>query len=101
MKLSINSFFFVVVFTTVLLLINLACKKDKSCENCIEINNQPPIARAGTDQKIVLPLDSVLLDGSQSKDADGRLVSYQWKKISGSTSFTIAKADSAKTQVKG
>lgn len=52
--------------------------------------NLPPIARAGADQTITLPLDSVLLDGSFSVDPDGSITSYEWKKISGSATCRIS-----------
>jgi hypothetical protein len=39
------------------------CKKEYSCEGCIN-GNKPPIANAGPDQVITLPTDSVSLDGS-------------------------------------
>jgi gliding motility-associated-like protein len=46
--------------------------------------NQVPIANAGADQTITLPVNSLNLSGSGS-DADGSIVSYQWVKVSGST----------------
>ena len=39
--------------------------------------NQPPVANAGADVTVNLG-DSVILDGSNSSDADGNIVSYQW-----------------------
>ncbi|HSC36354.1 MAG TPA: PKD domain-containing protein, partial [Chitinophagaceae bacterium] len=62
--------------------------------------NQPPVARAGTDTSLVLPKDSIVLNGSASSDADGHIVSYRWTKISGPTAYAIASPDSAITQVK-
>lgn len=44
--------------------------------------NLPPIANAGTDTAITLPVSTVSLDGSGS-DLDGSIVSYTWTKISG------------------
>ena len=60
----------------------VSCKKEHSCENCIG-NNKPPIAHAGKDTTIVLPVDSVILDGRASTDPDNNIVSYAWTKISG------------------
>ena len=39
--------------------------------------NQPPVADAGPDTTIVLPVDSVLLNGSGT-DPDGTIVSFEW-----------------------
>ncbi len=43
-----------------------SCQKELTCYTC----NKPPVAKAGIDQKITLPKDSVLLDGSASSDAE-------------------------------
>ena len=94
-------YIFFVLLTGLLFL--LSCKKEHSCENCG--TNNPPIANAGPDQVITLPIDSVSLDGSASNDPDGKINSFLWTKISGPASFTILKpADSttnAKTLVPG
>lgn len=72
-----------------------------SCEDCAGSSlNNPPIARAGLTQTIVLPTDSVFLDGSTSFDPDGSITSYQWLKISGPPDFSILNPDSTKTIVK-
>ena len=60
----------------VVLLISAACTKDKSCVSCIA-DNTPPSAVAGPDQAITLPTDSILLDGSASRDLEGMIISYQ------------------------
>src|ERR1017187_4765334 len=62
--------------------------------------NIPPVANAGPNQKITLPVDSVTLSGSGS-DADGTVVSYLWTKISGPSSGTIRSPGSATTSVTG
>ncbi len=46
--------------------------------------NQPPVASAGANQTITLPLNSINLTGSGS-DPDGTIASYQWTKVSGPT----------------
>ena len=61
--------------------------------------NQLPTAFAGTDQTIYLPVNSVQLNGSLSSDPDGDLVSYQWTKISGPSSFNIINPNTAITDV--
>jgi hypothetical protein len=78
----------------------LSCQQEVSCDGCFG-NNVPPIANAGKDQFIVLPVDSVLLDGSASKDSDGSIVSFNWKYISGPSSYTINSPSANKTIVKG
>ncbi len=94
---SINKLFFFLFFF--LLVLQISCQKELSCENCKE-NNKPPIAKAGTDQVIVLPKDSTLLDGSASTDPDGTITLYKWTKISGPASASINRPDSAKNLVK-
>jgi hypothetical protein len=77
-----------------------SCKRELSCESCNEKKNQPPIARAGPDQIITLPKDSILLDGTASTDPDGIITSYAWTKISGPSSFVILHAADSITLVK-
>ena len=62
--------------------------------------NQPPVANAGSDQTITLPLNSVTVSGSGS-DADGTVVGYQWTKISGPSSYNIVNPTSAVTAING
>ena len=62
-------------------------------------NNQPPVANAGPDQSITLPRNSVTLDGKASTDPDNYITNYLWTKISGPSSFNIANANSAQTEV--
>ncbi|MCL6524176.1 MAG: putative Ig domain-containing protein [Thermoflavifilum sp.] len=45
--------------------------------------NQPPIANIRGDTLVVFPMNSLELNGSYSYDPDGRIISYQWKQISG------------------
>ena len=51
--------------------------------------NQPPVAKAGNDQTITFPANSATLSGSGT-DADGAIISYRWKKISGPSQFAIS-----------
>ncbi|HUB62143.1 MAG TPA: PKD domain-containing protein, partial [Puia sp.] len=46
------------------------------------VSSAPPVANAGPDQTITLPLDSVTLNGTASKGANP-IVSYQWTILSG------------------
>lgn len=59
-----------------------------------------PQARAGLDQAINLPANSVTLDGTGSIASTGRtIVSYQWAKTSGPSSFNIISPSAPITQV--
>jgi Tol biopolymer transport system component len=66
----------------------LSCRKEFSCEECLEAN-KPPVAIAGPDQVITLPTNSILLNGSASNDPDGIIHKWHWEKIQGSSYFTI------------
>ncbi len=61
--------------------------------------NHPPIADAGADQVITLPVNTSNLDGSGSTDPDNNITSYQWTKFSGPSTFTIATPNTIQTQV--
>ena len=58
-----------------------------------------PIANAGGDLTIVLPLNTVYLNGS-GNDTDGTITAYQWKQIAGPDSASITTDTNASTQVK-
>jgi hypothetical protein len=92
-------FFLVVIILIAGTIFFLSCKKEYSCEGCIG-NNKPPVAVAGPDTVIILPTDSILLDGSKSSDPDGKISAWQWAKVSGPVSFTIASATAASKTVK-
>ena len=62
--------------------------------------NIPPVADAGLDQTITLPVNIVTLSGSGS-DADGTIATYSWTKISGPSSSTIVNPATAATDVTG
>jgi len=63
--------------------------------------NQPPVANAGIDQTITLPINSIVLNGTGSNDPDGTITTYAWSKISGPNAGTIATANAATTNVTG
>jgi hypothetical protein len=77
-----------------------SCAKENSCENCNGNEAKPPVAKAGIDQIIYLPVDSVALDGSASTDTDGTINSFEWIKISGPLSFNIVSPFTSKTIIK-
>lgn len=64
-------------------------------------SNQPPVARAGFNTTITLPVNNVLLDGSASSDPDGTIAAYSWKKLGGPASGTITTTNADKTTVTG
>jgi hypothetical protein len=72
-----------------------------SCQKEPEAVNQSPIANAGKDTTIILPEDTVYLNGSLSTDPDNNIISYQWTKVDGPASFTIANANLVTTRVTG
>jgi hypothetical protein len=61
-----------------------SCNKN-ACESCRNNPstrvNKSPIANAGADRVITLPIDSIQLDGSASSDPDGSIISWEWKWI--------------------
>jgi len=59
--------------------------------------NIPPVARAGADQTISLPVDSVVLNGSASSDTDGIIVSYHWRQLSGPSQSSLSNANAVTT----
>ena len=56
--------------------------------------NQPPVARAGSDQS-VQPLSTVTLSGSGS-DPEGSRLTYSWQQISGSPMVSLSTPQSAR-----
>jgi hypothetical protein len=87
-----------IVFSLLAVFFSLSCAKERSCEGCTS-RMQPPVALAGTDQIITLPLDSTSLDGSKSTDPDSNITSYLWTKIAGPSSFFISNQSTAQTQL--
>lgn len=71
-----------------------SCRKENAHKE-----NKPPIANAGNDTTIILPENSTILDGTASTDPDGTIASYEWTKIAGPSSYTIADSNAAQTQV--
>ncbi|XP_066435529.1 dyslexia-associated protein KIAA0319 homolog [Eleutherodactylus coqui] len=55
-------------------------------------DNSPPVAQAGPDKEIIFPVESITLDGSQSRDDHG-IVAYKWENISGPSAVTIQDSD--------
>ncbi|MFP4342517.1 MAG: PKD domain-containing protein [Cyclobacteriaceae bacterium] len=62
-----------------------------------ENGNILPLTDAGDDRQLKLPIETVPLSG-KSVDPDGRLVAYQWEKISG-PEVTLRQANTANLQL--
>jgi len=63
--------------------------------------NQLPLANAGSNQTITLPVNSVGLDGTASSDPDGSIKSYNWATVSGPGSVTISNSNTANPTATG
>ena len=72
--------------------ISFSCKKDPVLK--------APIAKAGTDTTLVLPIDSVTLDGAASYDPDGEVVAYLWTQLSGPSAADMLLPHNAKATAK-
>jgi hypothetical protein len=62
--------------------------------------NVAPTVNAGSDQSITLPTNSITVSGNGA-DSDGSISSYQWTKISGSSSYTIVNPLSSASVISG
>ena len=71
--------------------ISLSCKKPDPFPKA-------PIAKAGADITLLLPVDSVMLEGSASYDPDGQVVAYLWTQLSGPSAADILSPDNAKAR---
>ncbi|HEX6426257.1 MAG TPA: PKD domain-containing protein [Niastella sp.] len=63
--------------------------------------NKPPVANAGIDQVITLPVNSVTLNGSASTDPDGTITAFTWSLISGPNTPVFGASNAKITQVSG
>lgn len=61
-------------------------------------SNIPPVANAGPDKSITLPINSTTLAGSGT-DPDGSIASYKWTEISGPSSGNIVNPTSASANI--
>jgi ribosomal protein L14 len=57
--------------------------------------NKPPVANAGSDIGLILPITSTTLNGTASSDPDGTISSYSWTNISGPSIAVIVNANTA------
>ena len=75
----------------------ISCKKNNKDAQ----SNRRPVAIAGPDEIITLPANSTNLDGAGSTDDDGKIVKWQWAKISGPSIFILKNASTAIAEVTG
>ena len=77
---------------------NGATGKDTVTITLLAATNIPPVASAGQDQSIILPINSTTLSGTGS-DADGTVVSFNWSQVSGPSAATINNPGNVETEV--
>ncbi|CDQ65131.1 unnamed protein product [Oncorhynchus mykiss] len=63
-------------------------------------NNKPPVADAGPEKELTLPVDRTTLDGSKSTD-DQNISTYHWKQNKGPDGVKIENANGAVATVTG
>jgi hypothetical protein len=63
--------------------------------------NRPPVSNAGEDTQITLPTDSVVLDGNNSGDPEGKNLEYQWQKVSGPAGSVLSGGSNVLVKVTG
>ncbi|HTQ67042.1 MAG TPA: PKD domain-containing protein [Puia sp.] len=61
--------------------------------------NTLPLANAGAGQSIILPVNSVTVDGTASQAPAGSITSYTWSQSSGPSVATIATPNNAVTNI--
>jgi hypothetical protein len=62
------------------------------------VANKAPIANAGKDIIITLPLNKTQLAGSGT-DSDGTIVAYKWTKVDGPVNYTLSAPTASKTSL--
>jgi len=60
-----------------------------------------PIANAGNDLKVLLPLTSTTLDGSASTETGGKTLTYKWRQLYGPTVAQFSDSTAVKPTVSG
>ncbi|XP_029298567.1 dyslexia-associated protein KIAA0319-like protein isoform X2 [Cottoperca gobio] len=63
-------------------------------------NNKPPVADAGPEKELTLPVDRTTLDGGKSSD-DQKIATFHWKQTKGPDGVKIENADGAVATVTG
>ena len=94
--------YWLLIFSTTLLIYSSCTndsQEDKPPQQEEKPLNTPPIAKAGADQIITLPVNSVILNGSDSTDDHNDIRIYFWKKIQGPDSFSMSTPNTIQTTV--
>ncbi len=65
------------------------------------VQHVPPVAVAGPDQTVLLPVSTATLDGSGSYDTDGTITGYSWMQLSGNGGVTLTGASGAQATLSG
>lgn len=60
-----------------------SCEKEKPTTRVTSVINKAPVANAGRDTTLILPADTIQLNGAASYDSDGRIIDFNWRQISG------------------
>jgi hypothetical protein len=77
---------------------SLTVTDNKGAQNediCIVHVNGPPVADAGADQH-ASGGSAVVLDGAQSKDADGSIAAYRWTQVGGIPAVALEGSETSK-----
>ncbi|WP_153798405.1 PKD domain-containing protein [Foetidibacter luteolus] len=61
--------------------------------------NEAPVAAISGNSSTTLPVDSVVLSGTGSKDNDGSIKSYSWKCTAGTSGYALSGATSSSLKV--
>ena len=83
------------VALTVVLVFNYCSK-----ESILLVVNEPPVAKAGLDESLMLPTNSVTLKGDESFDIDGSIKMYKWIKVAGPDQCIISSPREKNTEVR-
>ncbi len=65
------------------------------------LTNQLPVAKAGNDMALTLPVNTAALNGSGTYDSDGSIIKYEWKQVSGPASATLSNVNAVNTTISG
>src|SRR5690606_9039023 len=61
-------------------------------------SNRSPVAIAGDNQTVGLPVTTTMLNGIRSEDQDGTITGYQWVQIAGPSEASLKTPNAALTE---